>query len=65
MEKNPHSVRMCITSSEIYGFGIGYGIGRKYRPIRVSVSVSDRNQDGGFGRSLSSIEQLISAPNNE
>ena len=34
------------------GFGIGYGIGRKYRPIRVSVSVSDRNQNSGFGRSL-------------
>ena len=40
---------MCSGSS---GFGIGYGIGRKYRPIRVSVSVSDRNQNSGFGRSL-------------
>ena len=40
---------MCSRSS---GFGIGYGIGRKYRPIRVSVSVSDRNQNSGFGRSL-------------
>ena len=34
-------------------FGIGYGIGRKYLPIWVSVSVSDRNQDSGFGRKLS------------
>ena len=32
------------------GFGIGYGIGRKYQPIQVSVS--DRNQNSGFGRSL-------------
>ena len=30
-----------ITTFEICGFGIGYGIGRKYRPITVSVSVSD------------------------
>ena len=44
---------MCSGSS---GFGIGYGIGRKYRPIRVSVSVSDRNQNSGFGRSLLSTE---------
>jgi hypothetical protein len=45
-------VSKCITTSEICGFGIRYGIGRKYRPIRVSVSVSDRNQNSGFGRSL-------------
>ena len=32
-----------ITTSEICGFGIGYGIGRKYRPITVSVSVSALN----------------------
>ena len=30
------------------GFGIGYGIGQKYQPIWVSVS--DRNQNSGFGR---------------
>ena len=34
------------------GFGIGYGIGRKYRPIWVSVSVSDLDQNSGFGRTL-------------
>ena len=34
------------------GFGIGYGIGRKYRPIWVSVSVSDLNQNSGLGRTL-------------
>ena len=36
------------------GYGIGYGIGRNYRPIRVlvSVSVSDWNQNSGFGRTL-------------
>ena len=44
---------MCSGSS---GFGIGYGIGRKYRPIRVSVSVSGRNQNSGFGRSLSKYD---------
>ena len=37
------------------GFGIGYGIGRNYQPIRVSVSVSDRNQNSGFGHSLIEI----------
>jgi hypothetical protein len=36
------------TKSEICGFGIG----RNCRPIKVSVSVSDRNQNCGFGRSL-------------
>ena len=41
-----------ITTSEIGGFGIGYSISRKYWPIRVSVSVSARNQNSGFGRSL-------------
>ena len=38
------------------GYGIGYGIGRNYRPIRVLVSVSDWNQNSGFGRSLVSIQ---------
>ena len=32
--------------------GFGYNIGRKYRPIWVSVSVSDLNQNSGFGRTL-------------
>jgi hypothetical protein len=31
------------------GFGIGYGISRKYQPICVSVSVLDLNQNSGFG----------------
>ena len=34
------------------GFGIDYGIGRKYWPIRVSVLVSDVNQNRGLGRTL-------------
>ena len=42
------------------GYGIGYGIGQNYRPIRVSVSVSDRNQNSGFGRSLG--EYAINSP---
>ena len=36
-----------MTTSEICGFGIGYGIGRKYRPS--TVSVSGLNQNSGFG----------------
>ena len=32
------------------GFGISYGIARKYLPIWNLVSVSDRNQNIGFGR---------------
>ena len=46
---------MFITTSELCGFGIGFGIGRKYRPITVSVLVSGRNQNGGFGRSLEEV----------
>ena len=34
------------------GFGIGYGIGRKYWTNWVSVLVSDLNQNRGFGRTL-------------
>ena len=53
---------MFITTSELCGFGIGFGIGRKYRPITVSVSVSGRNQNGGFGRSLpQAAAQILSA----
>ena len=29
-----------------------YGVGQKYRPIWVSVLVSDLNQNSGFGRTL-------------
>ena len=42
------------------GFDIGYGIGRKYRPIWVSVSVSDLNQNSGFGRTLLTSVELLS-----
>ena len=35
------------------GFSIGYGIGRKYQPMWVSISVSDQNQNSGFGLTLS------------
>ena len=35
-----------------FSFGIDYGIGQKYLPIWVSVSVSDLNQNSGFGRTL-------------
>ena len=57
-KNTPHSLSMFITTSELCGFGIGFGIGRKYRPITVSVSVSGRNQNGGFGRSLSCTLQV-------
>ena len=50
---------MFITTSELCGFGIGFGIGRKYRPITVSVSVSGRNQNGGFGRSLTTTPRIL------
>ena len=59
MEKNaPLSLSMFIATSELCGFGIGCGIGRKYRPITVSVSVSGRNQNGGF-RSFTSLFSLL------
>ena len=44
------------------GFGIGYGIGRNYQPIWVSVSVSDRNQNSGFGRTLDFYIPVILPP---
>ena len=44
IEKMPHTI------------GIGYGIGRKYRPIWVSVS--DLNQNSGFGRTLLVVEYM-------
>jgi hypothetical protein len=40
------------------GFGMGYGIGRKYWPIWVLVSVLNLNQSSGFGRSLSKMLSL-------
>ena len=46
------------------GFGIGYGIGRKYLPIWVLVSVSDLNQNSGFSRSLI-LSQFLSQKKKE
>jgi hypothetical protein len=37
---------------------MGYGIGRKYWPIWVSVLVLDQNQNSGFGRTLIEIDCL-------
>ena len=51
IEKTPHTIGNLIFPLKC-GFGIGYGIGRKYQPIWVSVSVSDGNQNSGFGRTL-------------
>ena len=52
--KIPHAIGNYIFYLKC-GFGIGYGIGNKYQPIwvLVSVSVSDQNQNSGFGRTLS------------
>ena len=49
MEKISHT---SLLNLKFGGFGIGYSIGRKYWPIRVSVSVLDLNQNSGCGRSL-------------
>ena len=45
---------LCTIGNQIFSFGIsiGYGIGWKYRPIWISVSVSDLNQNSSFGRTL-------------
>ena len=50
MEKTPHAIGNQILTLKC-GFGIGYGIGRKYWPIQVSVL--DLNRNSGFGRTLS------------
>jgi hypothetical protein len=46
----------CTIGNQIFslkcGFSDGYGIGRKYWPIWVSVSVLDLNQNSGFGHTL-------------
>ena len=49
MKKIPRTIGNQIFSLKC-GFGIGYGIGRMYRPVWVSVS--DLNQNSGFGRTL-------------
>ena len=43
-----------------YGFGIGYGIGQKYQPIWVWISVLDLNQNSSFGRTLHSCNNASS-----
>ena len=52
MEKIPHTSYVSILLNlKFGGFGIGYSIDRKYRPIRVLV-LDLLNQNSGFGRSL-------------
>ena len=58
METIPHTISNYILPLKC-GFGIGYGIGRKYPPIWVSVSVSDLNQNCGFGRTLLQTAGLV------
>ena len=47
IEKIPHTI-----GNLIFPLKCGYGIGRKYQPIWVSVSVLGRNQNSAFGRTL-------------
>ena len=51
IEKIPHNIGNQILFLKC-GFSISYGIGQKYQPILVSVSVLDLNQNSGFGRTL-------------
>ena len=51
MEKMSHTISNLIFPVRC-GFGIGYGIGRKYQPVWVSVSVLDLNQNSGFDCTL-------------
>ena len=51
MENIPHTIGNWRLPLKC-GFGIGYGSDRKYRPIWVSVLVSDLNQNSGFGCTL-------------
>ena len=62
MEKIPPTPYVSVLLHlKFGGFGIGYGIGRKYRPIRVSVSVSDLNQNCGFSCSLPPSQTQVSS----
>ena len=45
--------------SQFGGFSIGYGMGRKYRPIRVLVSVLDLNQNMQWFWSFSRGRQVV------
>ena len=56
MEKIPHTSYVSILLHLKFG-GFGYGIGRKYWPIRVSVLVSDLIQNSGFGHLLPWLDQ--------
>ena len=58
MKKIPCTIGNYIFSLKC-GFGIGYGIGPKYWPIWVSVSVSNLNQNSGFSRTLPTTYLLI------
>ena len=58
MKKIPHTTYVLL-HLKFCGFGIGFGIGRKYRPIRVSDSLSGLNQNSGFGRSLLCVRKLF------
>ena len=51
MEKIRHAIGNQILPLKC-SLGIGYGIGRKYLPIWVLVSVLDLNQNSVFGRTL-------------
>ena len=63
IEKIPHTIGNQIFPLKS---GFGYGIGRKYRPIWVSVSVSDLNQNRGFGRTLHCLDVLkLMLPNTQ
>ena len=54
MEKIPHTSYVSILlNMKFGGFGIGYGIGRKYRP-KVSA-----NWGFGFGNRLTKIVVLV------
>ena len=56
MEKIPQAISNQILPLKC---GFGYGIGQKYWPIWVSVSVSDQNQNRGFGRTLTMASYWI------
>ena len=52
MGKIPHTPYVSVLLHlKFGGFGIGYGIGRKYLPNSALVSVSDLHQNSDFGRS--------------
>ena len=58
MEQIPHAISNQILPLKC-SFRIGYGIGHKYLPIWVSVSVSDQNHNSGFGRTLILYEIIL------